>query len=444
MKRYQNIVRNSKFLSNTSWIVIGQLANMLISFIIGVLTVRYLGPTDYGVLNYIYSYIAFFSSLTGLGLNGVIIYEFVKNHNEEGEILGTAIILRLIVGLISSLSFLALVRFTDGSDSKIMNVAILQSIQLPFTALNTVNFWYQSKLMSKHSVIIQLISFVLMSIYRIFLLLYHKGVEWFAFATTLDVIIVGLLFIFSYFHHSQQKLRVSKIIAKRILKSCLPFIFANIMVIIYGQIDKIMIKFLLRSMDEVGLYSSALTICGTIGFLPSAILDSARPVLIESKGISESLYQIRTRQLFAAIFWICLIYSILICLFAKSIILLLFGKEYIASLNCLRIAVWYTAFSYLGGARSVWLICENKNKYVALFSFMGAITNVFLNYILIPMWGIEGAALATLLTQILSNLIYPSFLKTTRQYSRYAIDAILLRNIQLHQIAKLLRIRIIK
>jgi O-antigen/teichoic acid export membrane protein len=60
---------------------------------------------------------------------------------------------------------------------------------------------------------------------------------------------------------------------------------------------------------------------------------------------------------------------------------------------------------------------------------MGAITNVLFNFILIPRYGIEGAAVATLLTQMLANLVFPSFFKDTRGFSRIAINGIFLKDI---------------
>jgi O-antigen/teichoic acid export membrane protein len=241
------------------------------------------------------------------------------------------------------------------------------------------------------------------------------------------------MYLWIFFKHREQPLSVSKTVAKRILKGCSPFILANIMVVIYGQIDRVMIRFLLNSITEVGLYSAALAICGIIGIIPGAILDSGRPLIVEAKAKSEALYQLRTRQLFAAILWVCLIYSIIITIFSKNVILILYGNEYATATTSLRIAVWYTAFSYLGSARSIWLICEKKNRYVFIFSVMGALTNVILNYVLIPLFGINGAAIATLITQILTNLIYPSFFKVTRSYSQCATDALLLRNIKLKE-----------
>lgn len=424
----------NKFLTNTSWLLVGQVVRMVISVVIGMLTARYLGPSNYGTINYVNSYIIFFTSLVGLGLNSVIIYEFVNHKEEEGKILGTAIFMRLVVGILSSVAFLVLIYLTDGSDKIVFTVAVLQAIQLPFLAFDTINFWYQSKLLSKYSVIVQTIAYIITSLYKVYLLLTAKPVEWFAMAISIDVILLAGMYVIAYQRHRKQPFRLSFQTGKRLLKGCGFFILANMMVVIYGQMDKIMIKQMLNSTEAVGLYSAAIVICGIIGFIPTAILDSARPMIMDAKKQDEQTYQLRIRQLFAGVIWICFLYSIGITIFSKLAIYILYGNTYLSANICLKIAVWYTAFSYLGSAKNLWLICEGKNKYVFIFSAMGAFTNLILNFIMIPMWGINGAAVATLATQILSNFLYPVLFLKTKGYLSCVLDAMLLRNINIKEL----------
>lgn len=424
----------NRFLKNTSWILGGQVIRLIISFFVGIITARYLGPSNNGIITYVNSYIAFFTAIVGLGLNGVIIHEFVNHREEEGKILGTAILLRFILGVFSMFAFLGLIFASDGNDKTILIVALLQAIQLPFLCWDTVNYWYQSNMQSKYSVLVQTLAYLGAAIYKVYLLITDKGVIWFAFATTVDFILLAILFFSFYQKHKSQKLVFSLEIAKRLLKSCLPFILANLMVVIYGHMDKIMIKQLMNSTREVGLYSAAITICGLIGFIPSAILDSARPLIAEAKKENEEKYRLRFRRLVAGIMWICILYSAFITLFSKIIIYLMYGKQYMDANICLKIAVWYTSFSYLGSARSFWLICENKKRYVFVFSFIGALCNVVMNFIFIPIWGINGAAIATLITQIFANFVIPYLFKNTREYGKMVLESLFLKEIDFKEI----------
>ena len=161
----------NRFIKNTSWILVGQVIKMLLSFLINVLTARYLGPDNNGIINYVSSYIAFFTSLVGLGFNGIIIYELVNRREEEGEILGTAILLRFLAGIVSAVAFIGIIILTDGEEKVIVIVALLQAIQLPFLCLDTINYWYQSNMNSKYSVIAQTAAYFVMTAYKIFLLI---------------------------------------------------------------------------------------------------------------------------------------------------------------------------------------------------------------------------------------------------------------------------------
>ena len=95
----------------------------------------------------------------------------------------------------------------------------------------------------------------------------------------------------------------------------------------------------------------------------------------------------------------------------------------------LKIITWYTAFSYWGVARSAWLVCENKQKYLKYIYIYAAIANVILNFVLIPSFGAIGAAIASLIAQIITTLIVPFFIKDMRENSIMMIEAIAFKGI---------------
>ncbi len=429
---------NNRFVKNTSWLMAGQVLRLILSFFVGIITARYLGKTNLGTIEYVASYIAFFTALIGFGLNGIVVHEFVNHSDSEGKILGTAIFMRFAVGLISIPAFLALVFAIDGYDKTIMAVALMQSLQLPFLCFDTINYWYQYKSKSKYVVIIQTIAYIASALYKIVLLITEKSVGWFAVAVSIDYIVLGMLYMFIYNKHKEQKLGLSMDVAKRILKNCIPFVLSELMVVICSQSDRIMIKHLMdNTTDNVGLYSSAMTICTMVSFIPLAILDSARPFIARAKAENEQLYRVRFSQLLCALMWLLFAYSAFVSIFAKLIVYIMYGAEFMGAVNCLRIAVWYGAFSYLGGALSFWFICENKKKYVFLFSVLGAVFSIALNFIFIPLWGINGAAFTMVMTQIFKNAVLPMLFKETRGFTKCTLDGLLFRHVTVKDILSL-------
>lgn len=207
------------------------------------------------------------------------------------------------------------------------------------------------------------------------------------------------------------------------------FVISGLMVACYGQMDKIMLGKML-DVTSVGLYSTALYICSLWTFVLNAIMNSANPLIFEAKEKNEDLYKKRILQLYAAIIWISFGVAIIFCIFAKPIILILYGEKYLGAITPFRIITWYTAFSFLGSARNSWLVCEGKVKYEKYFAGIGALCNFIMNIIFISLIGINGAAIATLLTQIITNFIVPGIIKDTRENSVFIIKAFLLRGIK--------------
>ena len=438
---------SNRFVKNTSWILIGQVVRLIVSFISAALTNRYLGPANMGIINYSASYISFFTSLVSLGLNSVIIYELVNNRDKEGKILGTAILMRFFTGIISFFAFMGIMFTVNGDEKLLVEVAFLQSLQLPFLCFDSINYWYQSNLNSKYTAAAQTIAYIFSTAYKIALIIIKEGTLWFALASTLDIIILSGFYIVLYQKQKTQRLGFSWSIAKRLLRNCLPFILANIMVVIYGKMDTIMIKHLLDGTAEVvdtqvGLYTTTIALCNIIGFIPIAILDSGRPLIAEAQNKGEYEFNVRFRQIVAGIIWVCVAYSLFITVFSKHVIYIVNGKDYLGANICFKIAVWYTSFSYLGSAKNFWLVCKNKKHFVFIFSCTGAVCNLIMNFIFIPMWGINGAAIATLVTQILTNFVVPMLFKDTREYTHCVFDAILLRNMQLKEILTTVKVKL--
>lgn len=420
---------NSATVKNAGWIVFGKIGQMVISLIVGLLTARYLGPSNYGLINYANAYIAFFISFCTLGINSILVKEFIDNPYEEGKIIGSTLLMRAISSILSALMIIVLVCYLEADEKTTIAVTALCSIGLIFNIFETFNYWFQSKLKSKVTTIVSLIAYAITSIYKIILLVLSKSVEWFAFATSLDYMCVAVLLIFCYKKYDGKKLSISRQTCKYILNKSIHFILPGLMVAIYGYADKIMIKHMLNQ-TEVGYYSIATAVCGMWCFVLNAIIDSVYPSIMEAHKVDKELFEKRNRQLYAIVFYISIFVSILICIMSKYIILILYGKQYLPSVEPLRIVTWYTAFSYLGVARNAWIVSENKQRYLKYIYVSAAICNVVLNIACIPLWGSTGAALASLITQISTTMIIPFFIKDIRRNSKLMIEGICLKNIR--------------
>lgn len=426
-----NIIRKilkNKFFGNTSWLIFGRVAQMLISFVISMITARYLGPSNYGIISYVNSYISFFTAICNLGLNSVILKELVDRPDSEGETMGTIIGMRIISSVLSIVSIVTFIGILFKDDRLYLTVALLQSLILFFNSFEMIEYWYQSKLMSKRSAIVGIVAYICMSLYRVVILILQKDVKWFAFATTLDNAVVAVLLTVCYFKDGGQKLVFNKTLAKDILSRSHHFMWSSLMVAAYSEMNKILLGSLIDE-TSVGYYSAAYSLCNTWPFILKAVIDSARPIIVEYHKTNHDMYIKRLRQLYATIFYMGSAVALMFTIFSPLIIKILYGQQYLPSIMPLRIISWYTSFSYLGVARSTWMICEGKQRYEKVLAGCGALSNLILNFVFIPAYGAVGAAITTLLTQVLTNFLIPLCFKETRQNSILIWEAICLKDV---------------
>lgn len=422
----KSVIRN-KAISNSAWIIGQQVFQMLLQLVIGILTARYLGPSNYGTLNYTASFVAFFTSIVTLGMDGVIIKKMIDNPDKEGLFIGSCMGLRLLASFLSIISLVFIVCILNPEEPIKHILVLMQSFQLSFKAVEILDSWFQRSLKSKYVSIGKMVACVVVSSYKLSLLFLSMDIVWFAIASTLSEAVIAAIECFFYKREGGSKLQFSFQIGKQVLSESYHFIISGLMVAVYSQIDKIMIGQMMSDLD-VGYYTTATAVCSMWVFIPIAIINSFQPIIMETKrGGTNEQYIRRLEQLYCAVIWLCIGVSIIVVLLAEPAILVLYGREYLGSVSALRIAIWYETFAVIGTARGIWILCENKNRYVKYYLFIGAVVNFILNLLLIPILGINGAALATLITQIITSLVAPLFFSETRVHTKLVLEAIVFK-----------------
>ena len=368
------------------------------------------------------AYTAFAIPFSTLGINNVIVKEIIDNPDEEGMVLGSGIGIRFIASVFAIILLAGVVYILNPTNLELRVVSFIYSFVLLFRTVDLIEYWYQSKLLSKVAAKIGMTAYIITSVFRLVLLICNASIYYFSFAYVIDLIVVAALLLIHYWSDGNTKLSFSKSSAKVLLNKSYHYILSSMMVMIYAQMDKIMIGGM-ENEKSVGLYSVAVAICQLWTFVLQAIIDSARPTIIAVRNQSKELYEKRIKQLYSLVIWMSLTVSLMICIFSTYIVEILYGSEYNGAEGPLRIVTWYTCFSYLGVARNIWSVCENMQKYEKYFALTGAVSNTILNFVLIPLMGINGAALASLLTQIITNVIVPYCIKDTRSNALYVIKA---------------------
>ena len=203
------ILKGNKEVNNASWMILGRIIQMILAFFVSIITARFLGPSNYGIINYASAYVAFFTSLCTLGLDSIIVKDLIENPKEQGTALGTSIFMRGISSSIAIILVVIIVAIVDYGERETIIVTALCAVSLIFQSIDIISFWFQSKYESKINTIATLVAYFISSLYKILLLILKKNVRWFAFASSIDFMCCAVMLLLSYKKHNGPKLHVS-------------------------------------------------------------------------------------------------------------------------------------------------------------------------------------------------------------------------------------------
>jgi O-antigen/teichoic acid export membrane protein len=402
------------YFANTSWMFAEQLLRMVAGLLVGIWVARYLGPEQFGVFSYAIAFASLFGSIAKLGLDGIVVRDLVREPDQRDLYLGTAFWLKL-GGAFVMLGAVALATQLTTSDRTTNLYILIIASGAIFQSFEVVAFYFQSQVLSKFVSICKMTQLLISSLLKLYFILTGADLIFFVLVTLVDQITLALSLYVAYFY---QKLggfyrHFDMAIVRRFLRDSWPLIFSGLVVMIYMRIDQIMIKEMLGE-REVGLYSAAVRISELWYFIPAIITSSLFPSIINAKKISEKLYCTRLQRLYTLMVWLAIVIALPMTFLSDWLVILLYGEAYKEAGFVLMIHIWAGVFVFLGVASESWLISENLQRISFYRAFLGAGINVILNFVLIPIYGLIGAAIATVIAQAMAAFVFDSLSKKTR------------------------------
>lgn len=405
-----------KYFKNTSWLFGEKILRMIVGLFVGIWVARYLGPEQFGLFSYAQSFVGLFTVIATLGLDSIVIRELVHDEQHKDELLATAFWLKLFGAILVLLTLAIAVNFTSNDTYTNSLVFIIASATV-FQCFNVIDFYYQAKVMGKYIVYANVISLLVSSIVKIVLILYKAPLIAFAWAIAFDSIVLAMGYLYFYLkNHSLftiSHLTFNKKMALSLLKDSWPLILSGMVIAIYMRIDQIMIKEILGN-EAVGQYAAAVRISEAWYFIPMVIASSVFPAIINAKKVSEELYYARLQKLYDLMVWLSIAVALPMTFLSDFIIHLLYGEAYSQAANVLIIHIWTGVFVFLGVASGKWFTAENLQMLAFWRTFYGMVFNVIFNFFMIPKYGIQGAAVATLFSYFIAGLLFDFFNNTTK------------------------------
>jgi len=389
----------ARVVENVSWLIGERSLLLVLNFVVSVWFINYLGPESYGKYAYAVSFVTLFSSLASLGLSNVVIRELSRERAEHGEILGTAVALR-VAASIATFALIVLATWLVSTDRETMVLVTVVALSVLADPTQVVDLWFQSRIESKYVVWARVAVSLASILVKAALIVLRMPLIAFAWLYTAQALVMGLGFVFVFGSRRPASLRLRRSIGRagELLRDSWPLIVSGLSVTIYMRIDRIMLGHMLGN-GEVGTYSTAATLSEVWNFLPVVLATSLFPVVVRSRDSGDQgLYARRMQALFDVMALGAYAVATVTTLIAPWLVDLLFSSKFEESAGILQVHIWSLLFVALGVSRSRLLVAENLIRFSMWATLAGGTINVLLNWVLIPRAAGVGAAWATLIS----------------------------------------------
>ncbi|MGY6562835.1 MAG: flippase [Luteibaculaceae bacterium] len=383
-------------LRNINWLTAEKIIRLFTGLLISVLVARYLGPDNLGIWNYLLALSSVFAMFAIIGLDVNASKTFVENPTKSGTITTTLFYIRLITGFMAFLAFTVLFYLSNLSAEIPLYFALIIGSGLIFQAADAVDYFYQSQLKSRYSVLARFIAFSSVSLLKIYLVYTEASLAAFLVTSTLEILLAACVFLW-YLKNATLKpvapFTFSKPMAKKIVQEGLLFMAASFFMMLSLRADQFFIVEILGPLEN-GIYSVAVKLFEVANFLPHVISVSFIPFLASKKFEQSENYTSSIKKMLLILSSISLFFMLGNWILAEPVMLYLYGNEYLGSGAVLKILGLCFLPLFTLVILNSYLIVENLKHWYAGIALTCLLVNLTLNSFLIPKFGISGAAFA--------------------------------------------------
>lgn len=392
----------SKMMKDIQWsfisVATASLAHLLLRIILG----RELGPSGLGLYTLVFTIYTFGMQFAGFGI-GIALTKYAAEHHNNlplikefisSGIIGSVISGSMILVLTYLLSeFISLNLFHN---SQMIFLLKITAFCFPFiaiqkTVLGALNGLGEIKLYSFVN-IIQNLSIVIFSIFLV--LIFNMGVKGAVIGFIVPTILVGifsLIFTKDFFMIPSS----FRTVLKELLYFGFYIVLTNSLGMINAQIDSLMVGHFMSATD-VGLYSVAILFAEGLILIPDSVQTVTTPAIAKYYGKKDYPNIIKLIQnSVSKVFCITILFSLIFLLFGQIFIEIIFKKEYLpAYYPLLILLIGYSIYSPVLSVNGA-LSSVGRVNVMFKVSTVSILINILLNILLIPKYGILGAAIST-------------------------------------------------
>ena len=413
--------------ANSGWVVLDNAARIVLALAVSVALARCLGAERLGMLKYAMAVVALCGVFAKLGVHGIVVRELVTSPGVAGETLGTVSILYLIGSVVSFLVCVGVaVLFVDGSSVTVALILIL-SVGVLFSVPRIYVAWFDAKVRSKYAIYARGVASGLSAIGAIVAAFLGADVHIFAIIVVSDTILtaVALTSLGAWHRDIPRRLTFSAPRMKSLLAQSWPLIASRVAAMLYFKIDQVMIGEMMGPAD-VGVYAVAAEISEMWYFIPAALATSAFAGMIKLLKSDHAAYRRRRQDLLDMMVLISGAIVACIVVIADPAVSYLYGDAYTAAAGVLRIHICAAPFIFMGYVLGKTIVAEGYLRFALWRQVFGAVVNIVLNLLLIPRFGLYGAAWATVISYACGAYVACIFQRDARRMFEPMTRALLL------------------
>jgi len=407
---------------NSFWLFCDQILRMIAGLLVGVWMARYLGPADFGWLNYAIATIGVVGSLTSLSVGPIVVRELVRTPGEQGGWMGTALLFRAAGGAVG---FLACVGLAWRQSAPANSLVVIVAAGLIFQIPDVIDLLFQARGISKVSAWVRMTACVAANLLKAVLILAEAPVAAFAVAGVVELAVaaVGWWWVARGEGGGIALWQIERARVVALLKESWPLTLSGFAISTQAYADQLVLGLMVGA-EELGQYAAALRLVSVCAFVPMVVQTVAAPEITRAKQDDEMLYQRRLHSLYRAMFGIFVVTALLLVVLGPMATRLLYGASYAGAAGLIPWLAFRLFFTNFGVARSIFVTNEGLFRLALFTSLSGAVANIALNFLLVPQWGARGAIIASMVSFALTIFGLEYFEPRARMNLRLMLRAI--------------------
>jgi PST family polysaccharide transporter len=417
----------AKVIRNFGWQSFDKIFRMGVGVFVSVMIVRYLGPDRFGMFSYALAFAGMFTSVAGLGLDGIVVREISKDLSRKDVILGTAFVMKLAGGAASFLIILAAIRVVKTHDFLLILITGIFALGLIFNSMDVVDFWFQSQIKAKYIVLARSSAFIASSVLKVIMVLGAASLVALSLATVSEAVLAAICLGIAYrlTGNPIRKWKPDRHLAKTLLWESWPLIISGFAVLIYMRIDQVMLG---SMMDDraVGIYAAAIKFSEVWYFIPTGISTSVFPLMVGYFRTDRALFFRKYQNIFNVMAGISVAIALVMTFSSTALVRTVYGRDFLASGPILAVHIWAGVFVFMGVAGTIWTMVNGYQKFALMAALAGLVSKIVLNLVMIPTHGTMGAAVSMVISQSIASYFIFAATPRTRKIFGLMTRAILL------------------